>query len=342
MQRTSPPRPRNPQLPPAPPPANQNPVETRSNKILVSLVVALVIAAILAFTLWLTANRRSSGRPFDIVMTQSVSGLLVGSPVTFSGVPVGRVSSVALDRAHPGGVRVRIDVTDDNLAITEGTVARLSGDLLFGTALLSLERQNRSARPLLARNGEDAPLIPLDAGGLGALANDPTPMVESIAFATDRLLAATSPEQQRLLTAKLRRMEAASAEAAALAPATGARIAPARQSLRDSAASATAMAAQARTLRRNLDARSRAASRDLKVSLADTRKAIAAANARLAAARPGVQSFSASVAGAGPRIGAAREGVAALNAQLQAVEGGGAGTLVSGPPTPDYRAKKKP
>jgi len=303
--------------------------------------MVLVLAAILAFTLWLTAARRSNGRPLDIVIDQSVSGLVVGSPVTFSGVPVGRVSSIELDRGRPGGIRVRLDITDDALPLTEGTVARLNGDLLFGTALISLERQNLTGRPLIAREGEDAPVIGLEGGGLGALASDPTPMVESIAFATDRLLAATSPEQQRLLTARLRLMEAKSAEAVATAPAMGARVAPARQSLRDTATSAAASAAQARTMRRNLDARSRAASRDLKTSLAAAREAIAGANARLAAARPGVQGFSASVAASGEKIGAAREGVAALKQQVQGIENGGAGTLISGPPTPDFQAKKK-
>ena len=315
-------------------------METRSNRILDSLVVALVLAAIIAFAFWLTANRRSSGRPFDIVITQSVSGLLVGSPITFSGVPVGRVSSVKLDPSRPGAVRVRIDITDDDLPVAEGTVARLSGDLLFGTALLSLERDTRSSRPLLARAGEEVPVIPLESGGMGDLVSDPTPMVESIAFATDRLLAATSPEQQRLLTARIEDMERSTAEIAAQAPLLGARIAPARQSLRDGAASAADMAAQARLMRRNLDRRSRTATRDLRASLAAAREATATLNARLQAGRPAVQSFSTTVAGTTQKIEAAREGVAGLKQQVQQVESGGGGSLLSGPPTPDYKPAK--
>jgi phospholipid/cholesterol/gamma-HCH transport system substrate-binding protein len=315
-------------------------VETRSNKILVSLVVALVLAAIIAFTLWMTANRRSSGRPYDIVIERSVSGLVVGSPVTFSGVPVGRVNSVRLDPVRSGAVRVRIDITDDNLPLTEGTVATLKGDLLFGTALLSLQRESRSNRPLVARAGEEAPLIPLQSGGLGDVVGDPTPMVESIAFATDRLLAATTPEQQRLLAARIEEMERTSAEIAAQGDVLGSRVAPARQSLRDTTASATASAKQARLMRQGLDQRSRTATRDIQASLAAAREATATLNARLAAARPGVQGFSTSVAASGEQIKGAREGVGALRDQVQAVEGSGAGALISGPPTPDYKPKK--
>jgi phospholipid/cholesterol/gamma-HCH transport system substrate-binding protein len=316
-------------------------VETRSNKILVSFVVALVLAAMIAFALWMTANRRSAGRPYDIVIDRSVSGLVVGSPVTFSGVPVGRVSSVRLDPARPGSVRVRIDIIDDDLPIAEGTVARLKGDLLFGTALLSLERESRSGRPLLARAGEEAPVIPLESGGFGDVVGDPTPMVESIAFATDRLLAATTPEQQRLLTAKIEEMERTSAALAAEAPLLGERIAPARQSLRDGAASSAAAARQARLMRGGLDQRTRATTRELRATLAEAREATAALNQKMQAARPAAQGLSESVAASGAKIGEARSGIAAIKGQVQQVERAGLGSMMSGPPTPDYEPKKK-
>ena len=316
-------------------------METRSNRILVSFVVALVLAAIVAFALWMTASRRSSGRPYDIVITRSVSGLVVGSPVTFSGVPVGRVNSVELDPAQPGAVRVRIDITDDDLLIAEGTVARLKGDLLFGTALIHLDRESRTGRPLVARPGEEAPLIPLESGGMADVVGDPTPMVESIAYATDRLLAATSPEQQRLLTARLEGMERSTAAIAAQGPALGPRIATARQMLRDGAASAVAAGARARVASRDLDRRSRTATGGFKASLAGARDAAASLDERVRSARPSVQGFSQSIGASPERIRAAREGVAAVTEQSKRVESGGVGALISGPPTPDYKPDKR-
>lgn len=314
-------------------------METHSHKFLVGFVLAVLIAATVAFALWMSAPRRSSGRAFDIVIEQSVNGLVVGSPVTYLGVPVGRVASVELDTVTPGAVRVGIDITDDDLPIAQGTVARLSGDLLFGTALISLENSNPSAPPILARAGEDAPVIPLQTGGMGDLVSDPTPMVESIAFATDRLLAATSPEQQRLLIARLEEMERSTAAMAAEAPALKARVAGSRQSLRDSAASSAELSRRADLMRRNLDARSGTATRDLRASLAAARESAAALDQRLAATRPQVQGLSKSAAGTGEQIAAAREGVAALREQIQRVERGGLGAAVAAPPTPDYRPK---
>jgi phospholipid/cholesterol/gamma-HCH transport system substrate-binding protein len=306
---------------------------------LVSFILAVLIAAIVAFALWMSAPRRSTGRPFDIVITQSVTGLVVGSPVTFLGVPVGRVTSVELDQGQPGAVRVRIDITDDDLPIAQGTVARLSGDLLFGTALISLENASPTAPPLLARTGEEAPVIPLQTGGMGDLVSDPTPMVESIAFATDRLLAATSPEQQRLLSARLEEMERSTAEMAAQAPAMRERVAGTRQMLRDSAASAADAGRRADLLSRDLDRRGRTRARELRSSLAGAREGASALDQRLQAARPQVKAFSDSAAGTGESIAAARAGVAGLREQVQRVERGGLGALVAEPPTPDYRPK---
>lgn len=316
-------------------------METRSNKIFVALFVALLLAALVAFTVWMTGTRRSSGRPYDIHVNQSVSGLVVGSPVTFSGVPVGRVTSVELVPGRPGEVRVRLDITNDDLALTEGTVARLRADLLFGTALISLDRDTAPGRPLVARAGEDAPRIPLKSGGIGDVASDPTALVESLAAVTDRLLSATSGEQQRMLTARLGEMEESTAQVAAGAPTLGARIARTRQTLADGTVSTVGIGRQARLMRRDLDRRSRTATAELRSSLSAARDATTALNQRLQTTRSGAQGFSEDAVGASEMIKSARGGIAAVTEQVQQVESSGLGGLISGPPTPNYKPPTK-
>jgi phospholipid/cholesterol/gamma-HCH transport system substrate-binding protein len=308
---------------------------------LVGFVVALALAALIGFSLWLTANSRSSGQAYDILLDQSVSGLLEGSPVTFSGVPVGRIMKVELDSAQAGRVRVRIDISKGELTIPEGTVARLEGNLLFGTALISLEPPKQRAGPLLARAGEEVPVIPVAQSGLDSFVNDPTPMIESIAFATDRLMEATTPEEQERLSAKLEAMERMTNDLAAEAPRLGDRIAPARASIQESAAASAAMARQAAEARRGLSGNGSARIREMRASMAGARESTRALDARLQATRPAVQGLSASVAAAGKQIGGAREGVAAATGAIQQVERGGAGSLVSGPPTPDYKPNER-
>jgi phospholipid/cholesterol/gamma-HCH transport system substrate-binding protein len=316
-------------------------VETRSNIVLVSFVVALALAAVLAFSWWLTANQRSSGRQYDIVLEQSVSGLLVGSPVTFSGVPVGRIMAVNLDPAQPGRVRVRIDISKPDLPINQGTIARLNGDLLFGTALVSLEPSQGGGAPLVARAGEEVPVIRVEQSGLANLASDPTPMIESINYATDRLLAATTPAEQRRIAEKLDALVATTRDAAGQTAALGARIAPARAALRDNAALSAGWAAKARDTRRSLDARGSARFADLRASLADARAATRTLDARIAAARPAIQGMSKKVAETSQQIGAARGGIGAVTEAARTIDAGGVGLLVSGPPTPEYDPKRK-
>lgn len=313
-------------------------METHSNKMLVASVVALLLAGLVAFSLWKSANERSTGRPYDIVGSQSVSGLQVGSVVTFSGVPVGRVTSVDLDPRTPGGVRVRIDITDDNLPITQGTVAKLSSDIAFGTALVTLKQANRSAPLLVARAGEEAPRIQFESGGMSEIVKDPSDMLESMENATERLLAMTSTDQQRTLT-RLQELERSTARMAAEAPSLGpgSRIAPARQSLRDSAASALAAERQADSMLRELEQRSRTATGTLKLrsSLDAANAATGTVNRRLETVRGPVQAFSQSVVGTRQKIREVRESLAPVKEQVQQIEGGG----MSGPPTPDYRPK---
>ena len=314
-------------------------METHSNRILVALVVAATLAAVVAFALWLTAASRTSGREYDVVLERSVSGLVVGSPVTFSGVPVGRVMSIDLDPERPGQTRVRIALNRDDVPITQGTVAHLEGDLMFGTALVTLEQAEPGGEPLVARAGEEVPVIPVESSGLADLASDPTPMIESIAYATDRLLAATTPEERRRISARLEEMERSTAELARRGPELGRAISDTRAVLRTSATDATRLGAQAAATRRNLQARGPAKVQELKESLAAAREATEALNARVRAARPGIAAASETAAGLQEKIGEARAGVAEMSEMARQLDSGG--SPVGAPALPDYEPEPR-
>lgn len=314
-------------------------METRSNRLFVALVVALALAALVAFALWLTAASRSTGRQYDVVLDRSVSGLVVGSPVTHSGVRVGRVMAIDLDRGRPGRIRVRIDI-DQPVPITEGTVAHLEGDLLFGTALVTLEQTQRDATPLAAQPGQEVPVIPVEQSGLAELASDPTPMVESIAYATERLMEATTPQERQRITAELEALARSTGEMARQGPELSRSIAEARAAIRQGSAAAAGWAQKAAETRRSLDARSAAKSRELRASLAAAREATGGLDARIDAARPGIAAASQSSAELEEKIRAARLAVREVAASVQEIDRGG-GSALSGPPTPDYEPKDR-
>ena len=313
-------------------------METRSHLLLVSVVVAAVFAALIAFIMWISPNRGGDGRRYDILFEQSVSGLLVGSPVSFAGIPVGRVESIELAAGAPGRVRVRVNITDKALTIQEGTIAELSGNLLFGTSLISLENSKGGGKPILAQ-GDAIPVIPARGPGFGDLANDPTPLINSISLATDRLLAATSPEGQRRISTQVEALRTSTAAAAAEAPAVAGRISQARLALGAATSSASDFASRADAMERRLNGEGRAKVRDLRASVASSRQSLRQLDDRLNASRPALQGLNRSTADLNKQIEGLRTSVGATTEAVEQVERGGAGALLSEPTLPDYKPK---
>ena len=91
-------------------------METRSNNILVGTVVLIMSLALAAFFIWLANDSGGKRQEFDIFFKQSVDGLNKGSQVTYSGVPSGEVTQIALWPEDPQFVRVRIEVNEDTPA----------------------------------------------------------------------------------------------------------------------------------------------------------------------------------------------------------------------------------
>jgi phospholipid/cholesterol/gamma-HCH transport system substrate-binding protein len=76
-------------------------VETRSNYVLVGGVVIALTVALFAFVLFLAKFSGDEKRQFDIFFRQSISGIAIGSPVQFKGVPVGQIKA----SVSPGSAR---------------------------------------------------------------------------------------------------------------------------------------------------------------------------------------------------------------------------------------------
>ena len=312
-------------------------METRSHLLLVSAVVAAVFAALIAFAIWITPSDRGKGRRYDILFAQSVSGLIEGSAVSFAGIPVGRVQTIALDKDNPNLVRVRINVISPDVPIVEGTTAALKGDLLFGTSLINLEGpEGGVGRPLLPRGDGGIPVIAAKKPGFGELANDPTPLVESIAAATDRLLDATTPEGRREISARLDRMAQTTAAMAAEGPALDRKIALARSSLRGGASAATASGARADAMARQLATKGAGSMRALRKTVVDGRGALDRLDASVDAARPGLKGISQSTADLHGKIVDLRTQAATVGAAADRIDREGIGPA---PTLPDHKPR---
>ncbi|QAY79583.1 MlaD family protein [Sphingosinicella sp. BN140058] len=313
-------------------------METRSHILLVSLVVLGVFSALVAFVMWITPDDPRKGRQYDILFDQSVSGLVEGSSVTFAGIPVGRVQSIGLEPGKPDLVRVRIAITDKELPIIEGTRAALNGDLVFGSALISLDAPRGSGQPIRL-NTEGVGLIPAKNAGLGELVSDPGPMVERISRGTDMLLELTSPQGQREISARLDATVKSTSVLAQQSATIDRQIAASRATLKDTTRMAADYAKRADAIEQKLDRQGSATLRQLRQSSADARATLRSLDQRLDATRPSVQSLSTRSADLGTKVRDLRSTVANVRTGIEQVEEGGLGSLAAPPALPDYKPK---
>ena len=312
-------------------------METRSHIVLVSAVVALVFAALVGFVLWITPPDAKSGRQYDIVFDRSVSGLAIGSPVSFAGIPVGRVEAIALEPGKPDLVRVRIAIIKDELPMLQGTTATLNGDLAFGSATINLAPPARPGTGPIPLDGEGIGLIPAEGGGLTELAGDPGPLLDRLSRGTDMMLDLTSPAGQREITRKLDASARSTGEMARNAGALDGRIAQTRSSIRLTGSAAADFGKLAEARARQIESRG-ASLREMRASSAAARETIAGFDERLVAARGQANSLSQTSAALGAQARSLRRQVQSVGATLNAVEAGGVAAL-SEPTLPDYKPK---
>lgn len=161
------------------------------------MVLGLLLGSLLLFTFWLLAARGPDGKSYLIRFSGSVAGLKKGSPVTFSGVPAGRVMSVGFDKDDPSAVLVTISL-DPGIPVVAGVKATVTRSVLGGTANLGLDGARPGAPPIQARPGDALPTIPAKEGGLLGNGGDPVALVDRISRTVDavsRNLDAKRPQQ---------------------------------------------------------------------------------------------------------------------------------------------------
>lgn len=109
-------------------------METRANYVWVGVVTLALFAAAALLIVWIARLSHPEQNRYDIFFKQSVDGVTNGASVSFSGVPVGQVSTIALWKKDPAYVRVRITV-NKSVPILIGTTASLQGSFTGVTTI---------------------------------------------------------------------------------------------------------------------------------------------------------------------------------------------------------------
>ena len=108
-----------------------------------------VCGALLAGTLVVISGwHREKAIPYHTVFDESVSGLAPGSDVRYRGVPVGRVTEIAVIPTNR--IRVRVEIRPSVIRVTQGMVAQLGTTGVTGQLYVNLSGGEPDATPLSA------------------------------------------------------------------------------------------------------------------------------------------------------------------------------------------------
>lgn len=319
-------------------------METRSNHILVGIVTLALILAIVVAAFWFSRIGEGDNREYDVFFKQSVNGLAKGSGVSYAGVPSGQVKSIELWEKDPDFVRVRIAV-NENTPILQGTTATVQGIGFTGVSEIQLDGAIKGA-PLITcpeENRQSAcpegvPVIPTKPGALGELLNNAPQLLERLTTLAERLTELLSDDNQRSINGILANTDRLTRTLADRSPEISATIAQARIAVQQTGDAAEKIARLADSTDKALNEDGRPLVADLRQTIQETKKSMAALNATIEDARPGVQAFSQRTM---PEVGLLVRDLRRMSQALQNVtekiDQQGAGSIIGSPALPDYR-----
>ncbi len=167
-------------------------METRANHILIGSFVIGVVLLALGCLLWLGkfGSERDSAL-YDIAFAESVIGLSKGSVVSYNGVAVGEVVSLAIDPKDLTRVVVRVRINGRDL-IRRDTEATLGFSAVTGVADIRLAGGSLQSPQL--HDGRDVPMLTASPSALSKLAASGEDIMVNINEVAARLSDLLSPQ----------------------------------------------------------------------------------------------------------------------------------------------------
>jgi phospholipid/cholesterol/gamma-HCH transport system substrate-binding protein len=310
-------------------------METRANYVWVGAVTLVLLAALAAFIVWIAGFGVSNDKQYDIFFPQAVEGLSEGSAVSFSGVPVGKVTDMRVWK-DPQFVQVRISVKKDT-PVLQGTTATVLGSFT-GISTIQLDGGKPGSPPITAIGRDGVPEIQPKAGGIGAILSSAPQLLDSLTSLTDRLTELLSPGNQHSIADILRNTDRMTKSMADASPRLDATLAQLQATL---AQAQTTLAQAQQTLGsadQMLNKEGPSVADNIRQTMASVRKAADEAQAALADARPAARVLSQSTL---PQADAAlrdlKRTTEALRQMTETIQNQGAGSLLKGKNLPDYK-----
>jgi phospholipid/cholesterol/gamma-HCH transport system substrate-binding protein len=266
-------------------------METRSNHILVGSVVLALLAGLLVFMIWLAGLSNTKKQCFDIYFAQGVGGLNKGTPVTFTGVPVGQITKISLLPDRPEFVWVRIEVEEET-PVLQGTSAQIKTVGFTAPPEIQLGGAVRGSNRLTQVGPQGCPVIPATSGGLGAILASAPELIDRIQRLTERLTELVSDKNQNAISDILENVDKTTAVLAERAPDLADAIADARIAARNAGIAAQNVGRLADSTNRLVNEEGRPAAQDLRKTIASAQRAADNLDAMITDARPGIQNLT--------------------------------------------------
>jgi phospholipid/cholesterol/gamma-HCH transport system substrate-binding protein len=316
-------------------------METRSNYVMVGAVTLALLVGVLFFIVWIAGFSNKETRCYDIYFSEAVGGLNTGSQVTFSGVPVGKVTKIALLPKRPEFVWVRVEV-DPDTPVLQGTTAQIHSAGFTGPNEIQLTGAARG-RPAITQAGpEGCAVIPASTSGLGALLSSAPELIDRINRLTERLTELLSDKNQNAISDILENIDQTTKVLRERSPEMADTITDLRIAVRNAGEAAQHISALSDNTNKLVTEEGRPAAQDLRKAIASVQQAADNLNAMVNDARPGVQNFTKStLPEANKLVRELRDLSASLKNVSERVERGGIGGALGPEKLPDYKPRKR-
>lgn len=226
-------------------------METRAPYVLVGTFVLIMVAALVVFVVWFGKIQfEAEAKRYEIIFSGSVTGLSLGSPVRYSGVRVGEVRVIQLDREDPNKVHVIIEVAA-NTPIREDTIAKLEIQGLTGGLYVLLAGGSPDSPPLVAKAGEAYPVIPARSSSLAEVLEGAPELLENANSLLRRLNHLTNAENRARVASILANVEEATDAVASRRKEIEAVIADTSSTMRNVSEASQAVASLAKVIERD-------------------------------------------------------------------------------------------
>jgi phospholipid/cholesterol/gamma-HCH transport system substrate-binding protein len=156
-------------------------MNNRVNFTLIGVLVSIVSLLFFVGVYWIVKpSSEEQVTLYGLLVTESITGINVGTSVKYQGLEVGRVKSFTINPSNPREIMMTLEIRRD-VPIRDGVMASIKPQGITGLSFIDIQVQSR-ARPLkkIYFLGRDYTVIPFKPSLLGSLSNSAEEITQTL------------------------------------------------------------------------------------------------------------------------------------------------------------------